>query len=328
MQLGDLLCAIPAIRALKGTYPQAEITLIGLPWAEGFVKRFSAYFSAFIPFPGAPGLQEQPFQAERFIDYLKVVHQEKFDLLIQLHGNGCITNTIAAMAGSRQMAGYYLPGNYQPNKELFMPYPDDLPEIKRHLELMQFLGVPSMGEALEFPVFPEEKMDFKTLCNNYHLQPQEYVCVHPGARDARRWWAPQKFAKVANEIAKKGYKIVFTGTPREREIVETVLQHMDFPAVNLTGKTGLGVLALLIQNAKMLLSNDTGVSHIATAVKTPSVVIFLTSDPKRWAPLNKALHHIILPEESENIHAVLASTAQALQYKKSQNFALRAGEIS
>jgi ADP-heptose:LPS heptosyltransferase len=88
---------------------------------------------------------------------------------------------------------------------------------------------------------------------------------------------------------------------------------MESKALNLVGKTDLGTLAAVIQNAKMLLSNDTGVSHIASAVKTPSVVIFLASDPERWAPLNKRLHHIVLPEKANDLDFVLSNTELALR---------------
>lgn len=321
LQLGDMLCAIPAIRALKKANPQAALTLIGLPWAEDFVKRFSIYFSAFIPFPGAPGLQEQPFKVDSFIDYLRSINTEKFDLLIQMHGNGLVTNTITAMSGAQRMAGYYQFDHYCPDEVLFMPYPNGLPEIQRHLSLMEFLNVPSREDYLEFPTYPSEELEFAALCDAFQLKPRQYVCIHPGARDIKRWWAPQKFAQVANNIAEKGYSLVFTGTEGERAVVEAVIQQLEFPAINLTGKTDLGVLALLIKNARMLLSNDTGVSHVATAVKTPSVVIFLTSDPKRWAPIDRKRHHIILPEESDNVNYVTTRAHQALKYESSEQYA-------
>lgn len=315
LQLGDMLCAIPAIRAFKAAYPQTAITLIGLPWARDFIERYPAYFSDFIPFPGAPGLPEQPYDADLFIQYLKLIKEEAFDLVIQMQGNGLITNPLVAMSEAGRVAGYCGKGLYCPDEETFMPYPEDLPEIKRHLLLMKFLGAASQGEHLEFPALPEEETEYAALAKEVQLQPQQYVCVHPGARDIKRWWPPEKFAAVANEIADRGYQIVFTGTIQEAGVIEEALQYMRFPAVNLVDRTSLGVLALLIKNARMLLSNDTGVSHVATAMKTPSVVIFLTSEPARWGPLDRERHFIILPEESENIEYVKDRAMQMLQWR-------------
>ena len=58
LQLGDILCSIPAIKALKMKYSQADIFLVGLAGMEDLVKRFSRYFAGLIPFPRYPGLQE------------------------------------------------------------------------------------------------------------------------------------------------------------------------------------------------------------------------------------------------------------------------------
>ncbi|HSU51926.1 MAG TPA: hypothetical protein VLJ41_15075, partial [Segetibacter sp.] len=60
LQIGDMLCSIPAIRALKEAYPDAEITLVGLPWAKMLIERFPQYFHSLITFPGYPGFPEQP----------------------------------------------------------------------------------------------------------------------------------------------------------------------------------------------------------------------------------------------------------------------------
>lgn len=308
LQLGDLLCAIPAVRSLKHAVPDSEITLIGLPWAETFCSRFSEYFSRFIHFPGYPGLPEQNYSTDSFMEFIKKVNREKFDLIIQLHGNGSIINPMIELLGAKTTAGYYEQGSFCADKNFFMTYPENISEIERHLSLMKFLGVPVKGKYLELPISEAEENEFKNLCTKFSLSPKKYVCLHPGARDMRRWWSAERFARIGDSISEKGYQVVLTGTNAEKENIKKTERLMKAPALNLVGKTDLGMLAALIRDAKMIFSNDTGVSHIAAAVKTPSLIVFLTSDPVRWAPLNKNLHHIILPEQSENMKLVIKKT--------------------
>jgi ADP-heptose:LPS heptosyltransferase len=306
LQLGDMMCIIPSIRALKHSFPESEITLIGLPWAESFAKRFNKYFSSFIQFPGYPGLPEQPHTTKNIISFIEKMNEEKFDLIIQMQGNGSIVNPFIALLGSHYKAGYYKEDNYCPDSNFFMPYPEGISEIERHIQLMNSLGIPSQGHELEFPISIQEEKAFELLlCKHHLLQTKNYVCIHPGARDEKKWWSAENFANIADNIALMGYKIVFTGTESEATIIKSVESKMKFPAINLAGKTELGTLASLVKNAKMILSNDTGVSHIASAVRTPSIVIFLASDPIRWAPLNKNIHHIILPQEANNLKLII-----------------------
>lgn len=91
---------------------------------------------------------------------------------------------------------------------------------------------------------------------------------------------------------------------------------MRHPAINLAGRTGLGELALLIENARLLFANDTGVSHVAAATGTQSIIVFLISDPARWAPRNRKLHRIILPHESENVERALAMADEILSRER------------
>src|SRR5215471_5209254 len=92
LQLGDLLCAIPAIRSLRDAYPDAEITLLGLPWAASFTERFNKYIDRFIHFPGYPGLPEQVYSPEAWRSFGEIMAQENFDLVLQMQGNGTIVN--------------------------------------------------------------------------------------------------------------------------------------------------------------------------------------------------------------------------------------------
>lgn len=189
LQLGDLLCAVPAFRALRAAFPEARIILVGLPWARSFVERYECYLDGLLEFPGYLGLPERELEPRRFPAFLSVAHAEKFDLAIQMHGSGGFVNSLTVLLGAHRQAGLYIPGQYCPDPEYFLPYPDDEPEVRRHLHLMEFLGVAPRGEQLEFPATANDHCAFAAICNHFHLQPG-YVCIHPGVRAAGRRWDP------------------------------------------------------------------------------------------------------------------------------------------
>ncbi|GAB2692145.1 glycosyltransferase family 9 protein [Mucilaginibacter koreensis] len=288
LQLGDMLCIIPAMRALRNAYPHAHITLLGLPWAESFVERFHQYFDEFVHCPGLPGLPEQPFDAAKTARFFLDFQQQGYDLLLQMQGNGTVINPMMEFFGARQLGGFYTPGDYAPNLDYFMPYPNEGPEPERHIQLMEFLGISSQGNALEFRVTPSDEAEYAAL--NLPIQPQQYVCIHPGSRGAWRQWPTQHFAALADYAAEQGYQPVITGTAGEQPIIDEVMGYMKHQAINTAGITTLGAVGVLIKNARALISNCTGVSHMASAFKTPSVVISMDGEPGRWAPIDKETH--------------------------------------
>ncbi|WP_242689046.1 glycosyltransferase family 9 protein [Pedobacter sp. SYSU D00535] len=286
-----MLCTIPALKALRAAYPEAEITLLGLPWAETFVNRFNMYLDRFIWFPGFPGLPEQLFKPQTFCTFLKKMIQEEFDLVLQMQGNGNIVNPMVELFGAANVAGFFKEGVYVPGKCLFMPYPEKVHEIERHLQLMEFLGIPSLGKDLEFPLTVADEEDLKKAA--LPVEEGKYVCIHPGSRGASRQWDTDYFARLADIAIEKGFEAVITGTKEETDIARRVASKMKGKPIIASGKTSMGAVAMLLKNAGALVSNCTGVSHIAAALKTKSVVVSLDGEAHRWVPLNKEIHRSV-----------------------------------
>lgn len=292
LQLGDLLVAVPALRALRAALPSASITLVGLPWAREFVQRFRRYLDDFLEFPGYPGLPERAPEIRQIPAFFAAAQNRRFDLALQMHGSGSYVNSILVLLGARYNAGFYLPGDYCPDLDRFLPFPQHEHEIRTMMRLMEFLGVPLAGDELEFPLSEADRRMFRAVDGAAELRGGDYVCVHAGARYPSRRWPAERFAAVAEALAARGLRVVLTGTSGEAELVNHVSRSMRAPHLNLAGKTdGLGAFGALLDGARLVVSNDTGVSHIVAALKVPSVIISSGSDPQRWGPLNHALHH-------------------------------------
>lgn len=294
LQLGDLLCAVPALRSLKAALPGSRIELVGLPWAKEFARRFSNYLDGFLEFPGYPGLPEIEPDIRKFPEFVKEAQSRQYDLAIQLHGSGSYVNSLTVLLGAKRNAGFYLEGEYCPDPEGFMRWPEGDPEILRLLQLPEFLGAPFRGDHLEFPILPEDRQAFDELPESRYLQPGSYACIHPGARLSSRRWGAERFAAVADELAAKlGLEIVLTGSQEERPLAQAVASKMRKTAIDLSGKTTLGSLAVLLTRCRLVVSNDTGVSHVAAALSVPSVVVYTGSSLERWAPLDRRLHRAV-----------------------------------
>lgn len=287
LSLGDILCSIPAVRALKSVYREADIYLVGLPNSEGLVKRFSRYFAGFIPFPGYPGLPEQTYDVKTISRFITYMQDQSFDLIIQMQGNGTYVNQFVELWGAKNYAGFYMPYDYKPPGNMFMAYPNFGHEIERHLKLMHHLEIPDGSSSLEFPITEGDMNDYTKL--NLDLEKKKYICVHPGSRVLWRQWPRHNFARMADICVEMNMEVVITGTKDETDIAESVASLMKYDPLITAGKTNLGSMAVLLNNAFGLVSNCTGVSHMAAALQVPGIIISMDGEPQRWGPLDKEL---------------------------------------
>jgi ADP-heptose:LPS heptosyltransferase len=291
LQLGDLLCATPAMRALRQHYPMSEITLIGSAWARDMVERLSS-IDHFIPFPGYPGIAESPASPlESAPDW------PRFDLAIQMHGAGKVSNGFVASLGAARSLGHGDPDDDR--LTLSRPWQELEREPLRWLHLLEVLDVPEAGHHLEFPLSPDERRRAANLIGGEDSRP--IVGVHVGASDPRRRWPPEAFTTVIDALAAQtGCQFVLTGSAAERELTARVAAAAKTPVIDLAGMTTLGEFGAVIAGLDLLLTNDTGSSHVAAAMRTPSVVLFGPADPRRWAPLDATRHRVINAREYGN----------------------------
>lgn len=316
--LGDMLCATPALRALKAAWPEAELTLIGLPWARELAERLPDV-DRFEPFPGFPGLPEIMPDLAALPAFIARMQAARFDLVVQLHGSGSIVNPLLACFGARHTAGFCEPGDYSADAALHTVWPKTGHEIERLLALTDHLGLPRQGEQLDFPVGPEDHAALFRAVPELHrlhapdrpdrpqgpaerngpqrpeglVETRGHVVIHPGAQLPSRRWLPERFAEVADALAARGLRIVLTGSAAEAPVTAAVLAQMRQPALDLTGRTSLFGFGALLKRARLVVCNDTGASHVAAAVGTASVVVSSGADVARWAPLDAQRQRVL-----------------------------------
>src|SRR5690554_5546441 len=288
LYLGDFLCSVPAFRALRKAFPDSEISLIGLAEMKDLAKRYNNYIDDFISFPGYPLLTDRPFDSEKFQTFLEAVRNKEFNLILQMQGNGSIINNLLKAFNAKRIVGF-CQTKKEENKN-FLLYPSNLHEIERHLALLKHIGISSDGKNIDFPIKEEDNDNYNKAALNIN---RDYVCLHPGSKAAWRQWPIQHFAAIGDYLGEKGFQLVITGSKPEIDLANNLAGLMSSNPIISTGKLSLGGTAVLLAGASFLLTNCTGISHLAAALKTPSLVISMDGEPNRWAPLNRDLHRTI-----------------------------------
>ncbi len=281
--LGDLLCTVPALRALRAHLPRTHIALV--TWAEmaPVVERMRSWVDELVAFPGDPGIPERPPDTPAIEPFYAAMRERRWDVALQAYGARTAANEVTARFGARHTGGFFVPGELDADLRTHLPYPVHLHEIHRHLALLEFLGVPPGDDRLELPLTSADRAEAAAVLDAAGIAGRPLAVLHPGATSQSRRWPLERFAAVGDALAARGLAVAVSGVPSEAAATAAVVAAMRAPAADLAGRTSLGGYAALLGSAALLVANDTGSAHLAAAVGTPSVTLFLSGDPVRWA---------------------------------------------
>jgi ADP-heptose:LPS heptosyltransferase len=278
--IGDLLVTVPALRGLRRRGDRLVLAAPG--WLAPLVD-LTGCVDALLPTAGLGALR----------------HREP-GVAVNLHGAGpeSISDLLATLP--TMLITHHHPAFPA------VPGPawvEDQHEVHRWCRLLAWHDIPADPGELDI-----------ALPHVASVAPGAVV-VHPGAKAAERRWRPDGFAAVARELA-ADHRVVVTGSAAERDLAMTVANAAGLPeAAVLAGELDLAELSALVADASLVVANDTGVGHLATAYGTPSVVLFGPTPPRRWGPPRDRRQHAALRTYSLTVPDVLAAADRVLSVR-------------
>lgn len=258
--LGDLLTAVPALRGLRNTFRSAHLQL-ACPAALAPLARLTEAVDEVVD---VGPLQPLP-AAGAGVD----VHGA--ELAVNLHGRGPQSTALLRATRPRRLLAWGVDGRqWRPDEH----------EVHRWCRLLAESGIEAdpndldvTGPALASPV-------------------PGATLIHPGAGRPTRRWPVERWAAVARALQSTGHQVVVTAGPGEGDLAAAVAARA--PGAQVVAPSGVLQLAAVVASARLLVSPDTGVAHLATALRTPSVVLFGPTPPQLWGPpANRPQHRAL-----------------------------------
>jgi len=262
-------------------------------------ERLHGLLDRFVAFPGFPGVREREVDPRAIVPFLAWAQGERFDLAIQLHGNGVWTNPFTTLLGARQTVGFVRAEDspYFLGLDAAIEWPVGEHEIHRLLRLPAAIGMPPAGAELELPIWPADDAEADAalaagVTPERPIPDRPILALHPAGRFPDRTWPADRFVTAGRRIAAMtGARIVVTGGPDDAAVADEVAAGTD--GLSVAGRLSLAGLAALYRRSALVVTNDSGPAHIAYAVDSPSVTIFGAASPTEWAPLDRSRHAII-----------------------------------
>jgi ADP-heptose:LPS heptosyltransferase len=272
--LGDLLTAVPAMRAVAHAFP-------GLP-------RLLACPAALAPLARLGGLADEVVPTEGLAGPLHP-RLARAAVAVNLHGRGPQSHELLLATGPGRLLAFAHPA---------VPASAGAPrwraaehEVARWCRLLAEHGIPADPERVQLdpPRAPAAGTAGATL-------------LHPGAGSPARRWPPERFAAVARAERAEGRTVLLSAGPGEGGLARGIARRAGLPAAAVHAGGGLLALAGLVANAGRVVCGDTGVAHLATAFATPSVVLFGPVSPALWGPPERPWHRALWAGRSGDPH--------------------------
>ena len=244
--VGDLAASVPALRALRSGFPDRTLALAAPTWLTPLID-LAGGVDRVLPTDGlaAPAWRVEPPE-----------------VAVNLHGRGPESHRLLRTTGPAKLWAFANPDAGHSDGP---GWDEEEHEVRRWCRLLGHYGLRADPSDLSLAVPSVEVAGHLTV-------------VHPGAKSPTRRWPVERFAAVARRLATAGHRVVVTGT--EPDLAADVARRSGTQVLDTT----LAELAGVVAHARLVVSGDTGIAHLATAYGTPSVVLFGPVPPSRWGP--------------------------------------------
>ncbi|MCH8291822.1 glycosyltransferase family 9 protein [Candidatus Poribacteria bacterium] len=288
--IGDVVMAIPTLRAIRGSYPDAHITI-------ALVPRSVELLSGLAELDG-----QKPFELIAFpsltmtrgvLKLLWQLRRRNYDLVVDLSAvesakAGIKRRVFLALLGGKKKIGRDTDGRASylsyGTDELLL---DDDHEVEKKFKVAHALTEVTTQPGTILPLSNANEKQATDLLNSHHIQEDTDILVGfvPGGSSQIKQWEPEKFATLAQRLIKRlQAKVVIVGSPGDANIIQQITQDLD--SRHYVEAVGLSLLdlAALIQKMDAVVSNNTGALHISAAVDVPSVSLFYQTNVHRYRP--------------------------------------------
>jgi lipopolysaccharide heptosyltransferase III len=288
--IGDTVLATPSLVALKRFLPNAEVDILLEDWVAPVLKEHPCV-SRIVT------LERDSLTARARV--ARKIRARRYDVVYNLHG-GTTSTFLTRATGAPHRVGYstyqysHLHNHQAPSSSLLWAK-QKTHSVEQQLALLGWTGVPvSDRPPTQLAVTSDASAAVAYRLQVAGLQGQKFALIHPAAAFATKQWPANNFARVAEFLAEAGFATVAIAGPYETQVLNELIANSSVRIVRFD--LSLPEVSALASRAQLFVGNDSGIAHIATAVGTPSVVIFGSSNIVHWRPWSQAGAEVVFEE--------------------------------
>lgn len=282
--IGDVLLATPVIANLRHHFPDALIQMLVNRGTDP-ILRYNPHLNGVITLDRDLVKGRWFNRIRGSLRYVRTIRRDRYDLIVDLT-DGDRSAILGYLSGAPIRLGYNADGFIRGilYTHMVSASHDRLHNVEYQLEAVRSLGLPIVEKRLDLRWSKEEEEFIEKWITTNGLSNRPFVTIHPGGRWWFKQWPLERFSKLAEILWDNyGLETVFLGGQKEREELKVIERVLKRPFFSAEGMSLLQTSAL-VRRSQLFIGNDNGPMHIASAVGTPLVALFGSSDPKVWGP--------------------------------------------
>lgn len=288
--LGDIVMALPALSALRKSFPDAKISWFIRPEFAPLLKNHPHLTETILfdrKFLGKALFNPRAMAA--LLSLIWRLNRSRFDAVFDLQGL-FRTASLGWLSGCKKRFGMADAGEFG---YIFYTHKvaqdeDCIHLVDYYLKIVQAAGASKSQVQFLLPVAPAAAGVVNRLLKTKGIEPNKYAVFVPTSAHSDKCWPAERFAALADRVSRQFHlSIIATGAASENSAVEKLKNLANVSIANFAGVTSLNELVVLLKGARLVVSNDTGPGHIAAALGVPVVLIFGPTNPARVHPYNR-----------------------------------------